>query len=294
MARPGEDFEVRAHVYRINRWEFTLFRKFCTLSAMKVPVLSILTVNFGSSAKVKKLWKSLQENLPGVSWEWIIVDNPTKKGGDGAKLEKMFANEKQVHVIQMAKNLGYGGGNEAGFRFCHGEFLAILNPDTLVTEGVFDKLLGALKSKNNVALVVPVLKTETGMLLENCRTFPTFTDLIKRRLFGAELLPGLPKDGVREIDWAQGSFWVLRSQLFETLKGFDPRFFLFLEDTDFCRRVWDKGLRVLQVADALAIHSPNRLSGGNVLKALARKTFWIHLSSAIKYFRKWAGKKLPR
>ena len=103
-----------------------------------------------------------------------------------------------------------------------------------------------------------------------------------------------PKKGVRETDWAQGSFWVLRRELFERMHGFDERFFLFLEDTDFCRRVWHEGLQVLQVCEAIAGHSPNRLSGGNVFKALLRKTFWIHLVSAVRYFWKWKGKKLPR
>lgn len=261
---------------------------------MKLPVLSILTVNFGSSAKIEKLWKSLQQYAPAIAWEWIIVDNPTKKGGDGEILEKIFEKEHRVHVIKMAKNLGYGGGNGEGFRFCRGEFLAILNPDTLVTEGVFDKLIAVLNKKKEAGLVVPVLKSNGGMLLENCRKFPTFIELMERRLFGGAMYPGLPKNGVREIDWAQGSFWVLRHKLFEDLDGFDNRFFLFLEDTDFCRRVWMKNLKILQVADALAIHSPNRLSGGNIFKGLARKTFWIHLSSAIKYFRKWSGQTLPR
>lgn len=229
-----------------------------------------------------------------MEWEWVIVDNPTKKGGEGEKLEKMFAKEKRVHVIQMAQNLGYGGGNAAGARFCHGEYLGILNPDTLVTENVFEKLIAALEKEKDAGIVVPVLMPDDVNILENCRDFPTFSGLLKRRLFGAEPMEMTPKRGVRETDWAQGSFWVLQRELFEKMQGFDERFFLFLEDTDFCRRVWQEELRVLQVCGAIAGHSPNRLSGGNVFKALLRKTFWIHLVSAVRYFWKWKTQSLPR
>ena len=261
---------------------------------MKLLGLSILTVNFGSSDRIEDLWSSIQKFPPSCDWELIIVDNPTKKGGDAKLLEKKFANEKNVHVIKMSQNMGYGGGNGAGARFCHGEFLAILNPDTLVTKGVFDELIGTLKKEKEAGIVVPVLKTDGVQILENCRKFPTFWGLLKRRMFGADPMELTPKSGVRETDWAQGSFWVLRRDLFEELDGFDDRFFLFLEDTDFCRRVWLKGLRVLQVCSAIAGHSPNRLSGGNVFKALRRKTFWIHLDSALKYFKKWRNQTLPR
>ncbi len=257
---------------------------------MNFPVISLLTVNFGSFDRIEALWNSIQKFPPSVEWEWIIVDNPTKKGGDGLLLEKFFTKERRVHVIQLAENLGYGGGNAEGVRFCQGEFLTILNPDIEVQKETFDLLLSVLKQEKKAGIVVPVLKTQEGDILENCRKFPSFFGLIKRRLFGSQILKTTLKEGIHEIEWAQGSFWVLRKDLFETLNGFDPRFFLFLEDTDFCRRVWKKELRVLQVRSAVAIHSPNRLSGGNIVKALCRKTFWIHLTSVVKYFWKWVGR----
>lgn len=257
---------------------------------MKSPILSLLTVNFGSVDRIKSLWDSLQKFSPSVEWEWIVVDNPTQKGEDGVILTEFFAKEPRVHVIQLSQNLGYGGGNAEGFRFCRGEFLAILNPDTTVQKKTLDILLETLKKEKKAGVIVPVLKTEDEQVLENCREFPSFLGLIKRRLFGSQILKSAPKGGVRETHWAQGSFWVMRRDLFENLNGFDPRFFLFLEDTDFCRRVWKSGFRVLQNPTAIAGHSPNRLSGGNIFCSLFRKTFWIHVSSAVKYFVKWCGR----
>jgi GT2 family glycosyltransferase len=97
------------------------------------------------------------------------------------------------------------------------------------------------------------------------------------------------------VDWVQGSFMALKKETFtEILNGFDPRFFLFLEDTDLCRRLWEKKLRVLLIPSATAVHSEHRLSGGNLWQAWRKKTFWIHLSSALKYFWKYKGQKTPK
>ena len=94
--------------------------------------LSIITVNFGSAGKVVNLYESILKFPPNLKWELIIIDNPTKKGGDGNFLAEKFAGNSQVHVIQLAENLGYGEGNNEGVKFAEGEFLAICNPDTEV------------------------------------------------------------------------------------------------------------------------------------------------------------------
>ncbi|MBT3348819.1 glycosyltransferase [bacterium] len=263
---------------------------------MKNPIppaiqLSIVTVNFGSATKIRKLWSSLEKFPPEKNWEFIVVDNPTKSGDDGKILEKFFEKNERAHVIRLAENLGYGGGNAEGVRFARGEILAIVNPDVEILAETWTPLLHEIENKKT-GIAVPVLETSDGKILENCRKFPSPIDLIRRRLFGKNATKNIRASGTEraraiDADWSQGSFWVLRKNLFEKLNGFDPRFFLFLEDTDFCRRVGKSGKKIVQIPAARAIHSPNRLSGGNLLKSLGRKTFWIHLQSAAKYFWKW-------
>jgi len=252
----------------------------------KKSLLSIITVNFGSADKVMNLYNSIEKNTLNLVWELIIVDNPTKKGCDGEFLSEKFAENSQVHVIQLAENLGYGEGNNEGAKFAEGEFLAICNPDTEVLPETFDKLIGEIKSRENSGIAVPVLKTGDN-ILENCREFPSIISLIKRRLLKKEPFIDNKIEKKNDIDWAQGSFWVMKKEVYDKFAGFDPQFFLFMEDIDFCRRLKKGGLKVVQVTDAIAIHSPNRLSGGFIGSAIFRKTFWIHLSSAVKYFWKW-------
>ena len=257
------------------------------MEQVKKAKLSIITVNFGSAEKVLNLHKSIAKNPPNLPWEMIIVNNPTKKGGDGKLLAEKFAGNLEVHVIQLAKNLGYGEGNNEGVKFAEGEFLAICNPDTEVLPNTFNKLVEAISREKNIGIAVPVLKTADGKILENCRKFPSIVSLAKRRLL--KKTPFVKKKIPRknQTDWAQGSFWVIRKEIYKNFAGFDSRFFLFMEDIDFCRRLKNTGLKTVQIPDAIAIHSPNRLSGGFIGSAIFRKTFWIHLSSAVKYFWKW-------
>lgn len=258
----------------------------------KRSLLSIITVNFGSAKKVINLYKSIVKFPPLEDWELIIVDNPTKKGGDGNFLENHFSKTENVHVIKLSQNLGYGEGNNEGVKFAKGEFLAICNPDTEVLAETFDKLMAVISREKNIGITVPVLQTEKGDTLENSRNFPTTWSLIKRRLFRKRVFTNPPNtlsqgEVIRETEWAQGSFWVMKKEVYQNFAGFDSRFFLFMEDIDFCRRLWQKDLKVVQVLNSMAIHSPNRLSGGFIGSAIFRKTFWIHLQSAFLYFWKW-------
>ncbi len=259
---------------------------------MKKIDLSIVVVNFGSKNRVINFYQSLLKFPPKVAWELIIADNPTKKGGDAESLETYFSAKENVHIVKFSRNLGYGKANNEAVKFAQGEFLAICNPDTEVCAETFDNLLKSLTENDTIGLVVPILRTNSGKLLENCRDFPSVFSLLKRRIFHKSAF--LPEDKISknsrdfvDTDWAQGSFWVLKKNVFEKIGGFDDRFFLFLEDTDFCRRLHQDGLKVQQNLNAEAIHSPNRLSGGFILSAIWRKTFWIHLWSAILYFWKW-------
>ena len=256
-------------------------------------------MNYKSAASIARLKASLQQFPPAGEWEWLVVDNFSSVA-EGARLEAILADMPNAHLIPLAQNIGYGAGNWEGVRFAAGELLAIINPDIEVLEGSFERLMAGLlvpktaeisaragdaTSLGIPGICVPVLQSAAGTILKNTRRFPSPWKIMRRRIFGYS--PAIAPTQARSVEWAQGSFWVLKKSLFEELGGFDERFFLFFEDTDFCRRVRARGLEIVQVPEARAIHSPNRLSGGNVFLALFRRTFWIHIVSAGKYFWKW-------
>ena len=254
------------------------------------PEISIVTVNFGSAQKVKALWNSLQQFLSSKEWEFIVVDNHSARN-EGDELEAFLQDFNNAHVIKLAQNTGFGVGNEEGIKFAKGEIIAIVNPDIEIQAQTIDELLKVLKTEK-VGIVTPIMETHDQESLPNTWDFPSPFGLLARRLFGKK--ETIVTQEITPVAWAQGSFLLMRKFFFlETLKGFDHRYFLFLEDTDLCRRCWQAGYRVLQVPSAKAFHGDKRLSGKGIWQSLKMKTFWIHILSALKYFWKYRGKKRP-
>ena len=252
------------------------------------PEISIITVNFGSAQNVKALWKSLQQFPPTMPWEFIVVDNNSSRK-EGTDLQDFLKGAPNAHVIPLAQNKGFGVGNEEGIRFAKGNIIAIVNPDIEIQPGTFENLLDVLKTERT-GIVTPILQSRDGHPLPNTWDFPSVWNLLKRRLLKPE--PVAVSREITPIAWAQGSFLVMQKSFFlETLGGFDHRFFLFLEDTDICRRAWEAGYRVLQVPNAKAFHGDKRLSGKGILQSFKKKTFWIHILSAVKYF--WKYRRTP-
>lgn len=98
---------------------------------------------------------------------------------------------------------------------------------------------------------------------------------------------------MHDVDWMVGACLFLRRELYETLQGFDERFFLFFEDIDLCRRCWEHGKRVVYMPEIRALDKKQRLSGKNIFSLLTNWTTRVHAMSALKYFWKWRGKKFP-
>lgn len=254
--------------------------------------LSLITVNYRTESKVRALCASLERFPPSREWELLVVDN-----NSGTKrfetLQQSLAELEHVHVIGLSENIGFGRGNEEGLRFADGEIVTFINPDIEVLDGTLDILLDVLESDKQIGLVTPLLTSHSGTLLKNTWAFPSLWSLLRKRLFKSTP-PKISLTKPFPVPWAQGSFLMMRRAVFDSLGGFDHRFFLFLEDTDLCRRVWASGKRILHVPRAKAIHEEKRLSGEGLFTSMKKKTFWIHVVSAIKYFWKWRGKKKPK
>lgn len=245
-------------------------------------ILSIITVSYGQAQQVRALLQSLKKFPPSVAWELLVVDNHSPK----PQQYDFLKSEKNTHLIELHHNIGFGKGNEEAVRFAQGNILAFINPDVEVQKNCLDELLTALKKEKNIGITAPVLCTKDGRPLENTWDFPTFWGLLRRRLWKSPEIQKHNQENIKDVDWAQGSFLVMQKDFFCAL-GFDHRFFLFFEDTDLCRRTWRKKKKVVQVPTARAYHTEHRLSGGHILTALFKRTFWIHLGSACKYFWKY-------
>jgi GT2 family glycosyltransferase len=202
-----------------------------------------------------------------------------------------------VRVISSERNLGFGAAQNRAVKEAKGEYVLLANPDLRVRKGGVKNLLEFSDHLQDFGVIGPRLVHQDGYVQESARRFPKLSDLLMRRLrflpyfkkrSDRYLMKDVDLDVPREVDWMVGAALLMKRERFQEIGGFDERFFLFFEDTDLCRRLIEKGYSVWYFPQASFIHPKLRLSDSRMPGMwVFKKTFWIHLGSAFKYFKKW-------
>jgi len=261
--------------------------------------LSIIIVNYRDKDKLVNCLNSItQLKMEGVNYEIVVVDN-----NSGDKLGDLEGRYDRLKLINSPRNLGMGGGNNLGIENSSGKFILVLNPDTLIKEKTIPTLLRYLENNPKVGIVGPKLLYPDSSLQYSCARFPKIYMPILRRTFLGEYFKNIrdsfcmtdfDHDSVTEVDWLMGSCLMFKrrisldnGKIYEP--KFDKRYFMYFEDTDLCREVWTRGLKVVYNPQVIVIHDHARESAkypwylAIFLDRLARK----HINSWIKYFLKW-------
>lgn len=255
--------------------------------------LSIVILNYKTAGLVKQCLKGLKAMHSNFSYEIIVVDNNSQ---DNIKLilDKDF---KDVKFIEAKRNKGFAAGNNLGIKQAQGRLIMILNPDIAVLEGSLNKMMEFLEAHDNVGMVVPKLLNPDRSLQYSTWRFPPLLMPIYRRTFLGKTKPAqkvldwyLMKDKGHDknqpIAWALGACMMIKREAIKDVGLFDERYFLYVEDTDWCRRFWLKGWQIYYVSDAKMIHYHMRESAERFFSKLN----FIHLTSWLKYFWKFKGK----
>ncbi len=260
--------------------------------------LSLVVLNYKNKNLVKYFLKKVVTFNFAFEWEIIVVDNAS---GDG--LEKMLRQDYPVvKFIQSPKNLGMGGGNNLGIQQSRGEYILIVNPDVTLNQAAIEELVSFLDQHASAGIAAPKILNPDGSHQFSCYRWPKFSTFLYRRTFLGNTRAGrkhLYKYTYKDtdlsqpqtVDWVLGGCFIVKKTALKQVGLFDQRFFLFLEDTDLCRRMWQAGWQVWYLPQAQVIHLPHRLSSGQGnLKDFFSRLSWIHLSSWLKYFLKWGIK----
>lgn len=218
----------------------------------------------------------------------IVVDN----GSADETLAHLRQLRPDAKIIENRKNIGFGRACNLAAQSAGGEYLLFLNPDAVLDPLSLDHLVEAHRSRSRVGFVVPRLRFPDGVFQPSCRQLPTINNMIFSRgsvmaRFLDRLLPvesryTLPDfDKVTAVPAIAGTVALIRRDLFLAVKGFDPRFFLYVEDTDLCARLGQSGYEHLYVPLAGAMHQWGRGSAAGQFTRIFR-----HHMSMWKYFLK--------
>lgn len=187
--------------------------------------------------------------------------------------------KNKISVIMNREPKGFGANHNAAFKKCSSEYFFVLNPDIRAQNCDFQLLMEKFDGEG-IGIVSPCIVNENGDPEDHARPFPTILGL-----FARHLLPKKDNDhgsiDTDSFDWVGGMFLAFKSETFRLIGGFDERYFMYCEDIDICRTATSFGLEVCLEERAKAVHTAQRASRRSL------RMFLIHLSSVIKYFRKW-------
>jgi O-antigen biosynthesis protein len=224
--------------------------------------LSIIIVNYNVKEFLLNLLDSIRKATPNLSSEIIIVDNASDDGSVEAVKEK-FPN---VNLIVSEKNLGFGRANNLAMEVAKGKYFLLLNPDTIVREDSFSKMIEFFEANPKAGIGGCKVLNPDGTLQLACRrSFPgpwtSFTKVMglstifpKNRLFARYNLTYLDENQTYEVDAVSGAFLMMRKELYQKIGGFDKEFFMYGEDLDLCYRAQKAGYGVFYVHTTQIIH----------------------------------------
>ncbi len=246
--------------------------------------ISIIIVSYNCLDSLKACLKSIEEQA-GATTETIVIDNNSKD-----KTPEFITSQK-IQSILLAHNIGFGAAANLAAEKATGKHLLILNPDTVLTPDCLKSFLEFASARPDFGLASAHLVYPDGQTQISARRFPRRRDILFGR--GSPLYKlGLVKEvnagyfldlGERplEVPAVSATALFIRTELFRELGGFDPRFFMYLEDLDLCKRVQERSLSVWILPHAKIIHAWRQSSATRPYFAA-----WCHYLSVYKYFQK--------
>lgn len=218
--------------------------------------VDVVVVSFNSGERLRACVERLShEPLIQV----IVVDNASNDDSRGV------VADLPLRVVALERNVGFGAGCNVGWRTLGADVVLFLNPDAQISPDNVFRLADILQ-QSSAGAIAPRIVNEAGELEWSLRRFPKIRSVYGQALLAHHLFP--KADWVDEVirdperyereapcDWASGACLLVRRDLLERIGGFDEDFFMYCEDVDLCRRLWDLGQSVVYTPSVVCTHA---------------------------------------
>lgn len=250
--------------------------------------VSIITVGWNSEQFLKEQLRSVFSSSRDVSLEVFVVDN--NSSDDTVKM--VSAEFPDVHVIANDANLGFAKANNQAIKNAKGRYVLLLNPDMRVEHSTISNMVKFMDAHPEAGVGGCHLVDQNGETLPHVRKFPTAWDQSLIMLKVPHLIPSvlnsyLMKDfdytKEAEVDSIRGSFFMIRKEVIEKLGGLDERYFIWFEEVDYCKQVWEAGWKVMYTPAARCVDYVGR--SFSLVSGLKKQKYFT--DSMLKYFKKW-------
>ena len=249
---------------------------------------SVLIVGFHTYDEIGRCLASIETHEPDV--EVIVVDHDA----DPVRGRELSAAHPRITYEPRADNRGFAAGINRAARRATRPLLVILNPDVELRAPVVQTLAACLATHPDAAIAGGLVREDDGRVQASARRFPDLSTAFGGRTsWLTRVVPGNPltrrnlastnvEKGCTEVDWVTGAFMMVRREVFESLGGFDERFFMYWEDSDLCLRALEAGWKTVYEPRAEVIHFTGRASRHAPVRSLVAfhrsvfRHYWKH------------------
>ncbi|MEM1305979.1 MAG: glycosyltransferase family 2 protein [Pseudomonadota bacterium] len=226
------------------------------------PVVSIIVVSYNTAALTEACLASVKAETVHLAHEIIVVDNASTDDS----VDVIASAAPEARLIALDENIGFAAANNLAAQDARGEYILLLNPDTVVLDNAIGRLVSFARCCPDAEIwggrtlfgdgTLNPLSCHGRMTLWTlfCRA-SGLTGLFKRSaLFNSEAYGGWARDTIRRVDIVSGCFLLIRRALWHELSGFDTRFFMYGDDADLCLRARRIGAAPLVTPQAEIVH----------------------------------------
>lgn len=258
-------------------------------------ILSIVIVTWNSEEDIVECLGSIynsfyNESVPKI--ETIVVDNKSSDNSVAVVESFIKANPHNVKLIKNSENAGYTKGCNQGMKIASGDFILLLNPDTVIQNDAIMKMTDFLKMRDDAGAVAPQLLSIKNEVQYSCRKFPRYTDMFfeicllssvffKSKFFSRWKMRYFSHEELSEVEQPMGAALMIKNDLLKRINYMDERFYMFFNDIDTCKQIYNLGYKIYFIPDAKIYHK----TGKSIFKDRARMIkAWNR--DCLKYFKK--------
>lgn len=258
-----------------------------------MPDLSIVIVNYNTREPLRRCLESIQQQRGELDVQVIVVDNGSRDSSPDMVRQTM----PEAILVEPGRNTWFSGGNNLGVEYATGEYVLILNPDTLIQPNLFQTMFAYMKDHPQVGALTCQMRFPDGKLQPTCSRVPRYPDLLLGYTFLGVILAswrdrrraamwytGWNRETDRAVEVIPDSCMLLPLTLARQIGMYDERLKLYFTEDDICKRILAAGYQVHFVAGALVLHEEHAS-----VSQVQRLASQVYFDDLLAFSRKYYG-----
>jgi GT2 family glycosyltransferase len=274
-------------------YEFVTASAPCRAGTIDPIDVSVVAVNYNTAELLPEMRRCLLAAAGNLNIQMIVIDNASR---DDSRLvlARDFADAR---VILNSSNVGFGRANNQALSYITGRYVLLLNTDAFVATDTLRQTVAYMDENPSCGILGTRLVGRDHGLQPSCRHFPNPWNVFLHRAGVARFFPKVqmvdePIGDIaepRECDWVPGCYMLVRKNVIDQCGLFDPRYFLYVEEVDFCRRVKSAGWKVVYFPQTSVVHIGGESAKSEAELSTSGQISNLQIESELLYYRKHFG-----